>query len=214
MRKLCLLLTLIFLFGCSVSKEPSTLDPGSDQTLRENLNQIVDQQLSREHFSFSIILEDHEYRFVGEQKGTDWTLRSEGAEEPIKVKKRGDKIELIQREKKEKLSERQFGLLSPRDHLILLQESAGRVKGFPVRDQGVQGMEIILDREKIGQIVKQQMGDQKTAQEIANRASRNIQVRYQLWYRTGDKELTRMEIHLDSVNPYPETQIRYIFRNP
>ena len=69
---------------------------------------------------------------------------------------------------------------------------------------------------KIGQIVEQQMGSQQAAREIALQASRKIQVRYHLWYRSDDRELTRMEIHLDTTNPSSDLKrhIRYIFRNP
>jgi hypothetical protein len=76
-------------------------------------------------------------------------------------------------------------------------------------------MEIVLDREKIGQIVEQQMGSQEAAREIALSASRKIQVRYLLWYRSGNWELVRMEIHLDSTNPSSDLKkhIRYIFRH-
>ena len=160
----------------------------------------MDRQLAREHFSFSIILEDHsEYRFVGEQRGADWTLKSEGAGEPIQVQKKGDEIELTQRKNKETLSEQQFGLISPRDHLILLQEAAGRMNPLSAGDPEVEGMEVVLDRERIGQIVEEQMGSQKAARDIAEQASRKIRVRYLLWYRAEDRELTRMEIHLDSI---------------
>ncbi len=77
-------------------------------------------------------------------------------------------------------------------------------------------MEVVLDRERIGQIVEEQMGFQKAARDIAEQASRKIRVRYLLWYRAEDRELTRMEIHLDSIqdpSPAPEKHIRYIFRN-
>lgn len=219
MRKLWWLFALIFLLlGCSVHTESSPTGTVSDQTsLRENLNQIVKRQLDRKPLSFSIILEDHsDYRFVGEQKGADWTLKSEGTDEPIELTKKGDQIELVQSENREKLSPRQLGLISPRDHLILLQEAAGRIKPIPAPEEGIEGMEIVLDKGKIGQIVEQQMGSQDTAREIALNASRKIQVRYHLWYRTRDRELTRMEIHLDSTNPSSdlEKHVRYIFRNP
>ncbi|MGI6127056.1 MAG: hypothetical protein ACOYEF_08830 [Planifilum sp.] len=218
MRKL-LWLFLIFLFGCSAGTEQPSTASGSDRQaeLRERLDRVVDQQLAREHFSFSIILEDHsKYRFVGEQRGADWTLKSEGAGEPIQVQKKGDEIELTQRKNKETLSEQQFGLISPRDHLILLQEAAGRVNPLSAGDPEVEGMEVVLDRERIGQIVEEQMGFQKAARDIAEQASRKIRVRYLLWYRAEDRELTRMEIHLDSIqdpSPAPEKHIRYIFRN-
>ena len=71
-----------FPLGCSAGTEQPSTASGSDRQaeLRERLDRVVDQQLAREHFSFSIILEDHsKYRFVGEQRGADWTLKSEGA---------------------------------------------------------------------------------------------------------------------------------------
>jgi len=218
MRNLWWLLAFVFLLGCSVHTDQSPNTSSDHETsLRESLDRIVNRQLAREHFSFSIILEDHsDYRFVGEQTGADWTLKSQGSGEPIEVKKKGNRIELTQEKTTEKLSERQFGLISPRDHLILLQEAAGRVKALPARDQGIHGMEIDLDKGKIGQIVEQQMGSRKAGREIAQHASRKLQVRYRLWYRIDNQELTRMEIHVDSTNPSPdqEKRIRYIFRNP
>ncbi|MFS8513513.1 MAG: hypothetical protein LOD87_07305 [Planifilum fulgidum] len=55
----------------------------------------------------SIILgEPSDLRFVGEQKGADWTLKSEGTDEPIEVTKKGDQIELVRSENRETLSER------------------------------------------------------------------------------------------------------------
>jgi len=55
----------------------------------------------------SIILgEPSDLRFVGEQKGADWTLKREGTDEPIEVTKKGDQIELVRSENRETLSER------------------------------------------------------------------------------------------------------------
>nr|MBO2496450.1 hypothetical protein [Bacillota bacterium] len=216
MRNLWWLLVLLFLFGCKAHPEPAPTAPPSDQrSLREGLHQIVERQLARDPLSFSIILgEPSDLRFVGEQKGADWTLKSEGTDEPIEVTKKGDQIELVRSENRETLSERQFGLISPRDHLLLLREAAGRITTLPSREQGIEGMEIVLDREKIGKIVEKQMGSQKAAREIALSASRKIRVLYRLWYRSGDGELVRMEIRLDTIHPSPDRkkQIRYIFR--
>ena len=218
MRKLLWLVAIIFLFGCSLNTAPSSSGKAPDpMSLREELNRIVNRQISRDPFSFSIILGgDPGYRFVGVQKGTDWTLKSEGTGEPIKLTKKGSEIELVLSKNTEKLSERQFGLISPRDHLLLLQEAADRIKPVSSGDPNIQGMEITLDKNKIGQIVEQQMGSREAAREIARHASQKIQVRYLLWYRTDNRELTRMEIHLDSSisSSGLKKHVLYILRDP
>ncbi len=84
------------------------LHPPFDQaSLRDGLHQFVERQLAREPLSFLIILgEPSDLRFVGEQKGADWTLKSEGTDGPIEVTKKGDQIELERSENRETLSER------------------------------------------------------------------------------------------------------------
>ncbi|EGK13883.1 hypothetical protein HMPREF9374_0515 [Desmospora sp. 8437] len=203
--------TLILLSGCIHGDAGKT---GNESGVHSRLFRHIDAQLHQSHYPFTLSVPP--LRFDGQQQGEDWLLESR---EPvggkrIRVRKEGDTLFLTRGEQAEKLKTRQFGLLSPRDHLLLVKSTVLRIQPLPENQKGSIGAQAVLSSEEIGDRLGEWMGE-AFEQGPANQASRKFRIRYQLWYRPDQEGLSvlRMEIR-PQVKDQPSEKMVYRFGKP
>ncbi|OYD09664.1 hypothetical protein [Paludifilum halophilum] len=175
-----------------------TKAPVSQEDAQQKVMEGIDRRLNREKYPFQLIMKDGSV-LEGKQEGTDWSLESQSGESPkIEVVKKGDQIKLTLGKKVEQLNRRQFGLLSPRDHLLLVKESILRVRKLPdqtIHDKKVKGFQVDLSSEDIGDKLGDWMG-KAFSKGAANRASRKFRLRYQFWFEAENRELAQLNIRI------------------
>ena len=167
MRNLWWLLVLLFLFGCKsapgagANRPPvrSEVPSGKGCIRLWNANWHASPYLFRSSSG-----EPSDLRFVGEQKGADWTLKSEGTDEPIEVTKKGDQIELVRSENRGNIVRTPIRTDFPPGPSPVAP-GGGRADHDPsltgAGDRGDGNR--TGPGKKIGKIVEKQMGSQKAA---------------------------------------------------
>lgn len=155
----------------------------------------IEKQLRKENYHFTIITQKGSI-FKGEQEGKDWHLESRSKKEPsIELKKKGERIQLSRQDQSEQLDQRQFGLISPRDHLLLVKESVMRTKRIPGTNR-LEGYEAVLNSEELGDRLGYWMGAEYNHDGAANKASRKFRLRYRMWFDQASKDLARFQIQI------------------
>lgn len=206
-----LLAALLTMAGCAPAHPPKTIDkPMTERELATRLLHKMDQQLSRKSYPFTLIIGDN--RFEGQQSGLDWSLESvdQKKDATVRIVKKGEHIEVTRGKQKEKLTSRQFGLVSPRDYLQLIKSDMKRVERVSTADQGTEEVEAVLSAERIGNRLGHWMGGpfQKGA---AQQASRKFQIRARFQYDTEQEGFNRLIIRIDPKNGEESESVEYRF---
>ncbi|PTX59948.1 hypothetical protein C8P63_11093 [Melghirimyces profundicolus] len=208
---------LVLTPGCTFGDLPAGGAAGEermDQDPTERLFQRIDQQLARPVYDFSLAIDSFE--FTGQQKGENWSLQSKHeTEKPVRVVKKGNTITLTHGDQTEKLKTRQFGLLSPRDHLELVKASVLRVKLLPPDPKdGTKGMKAVLSSEEIGDKLGHWMGHSFESG-AAFQASRKFRVVYRFRYHPREEGLDRLTLRIEPLKGKKGRQkIEYRFEKP
>ncbi|SMO43435.1 hypothetical protein [Melghirimyces algeriensis] len=199
MPGLILMTVLIIVSGCARQDfSASTQEKQGEETsvkekmLRSRLLQAIDAQLEREDYPFSIYVD--QALFKGQQKGDNWSIQSTSSpdqDKAIHIVKKGKVIRLTWGGQTEKLKDRQLGLLSPKDHLLLVKSSILRV--HPLGKEN--GLKAVLSSEKIGDQLGQWMGE-AFKQGVANQASRKFRVHYLFYVDPAQGGLDRFTIQI------------------
>ncbi|QKG84382.1 hypothetical protein GXN76_07755 [Kroppenstedtia pulmonis] len=176
----------------TVSREEKKMAPRS---VTHKMMKGIEKQLRKENYHFTIITQKGSI-FKGEQEGKDWHLESRSKKEPsIELKKKGERIQLSRQDQSEQLDQRQFGLISPRDHLLLVKESVMRTKRIPGTNR-LEGYEAVLNSEELGDRLGYWMGAEYNHDGAANKASRKFRLRYRMWFDQASKDLARFQIQI------------------
>ncbi|MFC4078036.1 hypothetical protein [Salinithrix halophila] len=211
-----LLLTLVLVManfsGCQVpvAQKASKSSPSSQIQMVKQ----VEQQLKVKQYPFFLVL-NGKARFKGEQRGEDWRLYSDPSEEKrISIEKKGSVILLSRGKKKETLRDRQFGLLSPRDHLLLLKESVTWTKRLPDRQTKtgtLKGIETQLDSGVLGKKLGDWMG-RAFDDGAATKASRKFRLRYRIWYHPETEKTAELTIRIIPLQGTKVQTLHYRFQ--
>ncbi|GGA38449.1 hypothetical protein GCM10007416_09200 [Kroppenstedtia guangzhouensis] len=205
-----LTLALVLLSGCHGEHEKGS----EEQATRFHLFRHIDGQLNQSRYPFTLSV--HSLRFNGKQQGVNWFLESQDpdGEKRIRIRKEGNTIFLSRGKQAEKLKTRQFGLLSPRDHLLLIKSTVLRIQPLPENKKGLIGVQAVLSSEEIGDRLGAWMGE-GFEQGAANQASRKFRIRYHMWYRPNQDGLSilRMGIY-PQVKGQPGEKMIYHFGKP
>ena len=207
----CLLIAILVMLSGCIHKDDGTPD---EKKLRSHLFRHIDAQVQQSHYPFTLSVPP--MRLEGQQQGKDWLLESQDSDgkERIRVRKEGSDIFLVRGKQKEKLTARQFGLLSPRDHLLLVKSSGLQIEPLSKNKRGLIGVRVVLSSEEIGDRLGKWIGS-TFDQGSANQASRKFRIRYQLWYPPHQEGISilKLEIH-PQAKDQPHEKMVYRFGKP
>lgn len=207
---------LILTSGCAQGDElKASEEPPSEQEVLSRLFRQIDDQLQQPRYPFTLLI--RHFQFEGMQEGKDWSLESRNGDRKksrIRVVKKGETISLTRGKQTEKMNTRQFGVLSPRDHLLLVKSAVLHVQPLPERQKDWTGMEAVLSSEEIGDQLGEWMGE-SFEQGPANQASRKFRVRYRFWFHSDQKGLSHLNIKILPLHKdLPREEMVYRFGKP
>ncbi|SFJ69176.1 hypothetical protein [Thermoflavimicrobium dichotomicum] len=197
-RVLCFL-CLIVLIGCEMppKKEPNQIQ--SSQVLK----QIVEKKIRQLQYPFFI--QAKQEQFKGQVNGDDWFVEKD---KKIRLEKKGEQIQFRKDGDKEVFMVHQIGLISPKDHLQLLNE-AGKPKkekrNISWERKRAEQLDIHIDKQKLSERIKKSfLSDQPLV------LSDQVDVIYQLIYLPDTYELKKMTI-LIQAQKHLLQEVRYTF---
>lgn len=208
-----ILFLLFFLSSCNLNatvenpKEEQVKEEHSEAQLMKKMKTWTDSQLAKDKFSFTLeVGAEQKNIYKGQQIGEDWYLEGENQ---IRIKKKGDKIHLSSKGKKETLTTDQFGLLSPRDHLLLIR-GEGNIEKITMNQKKV--LQVELSNQVLTEKLQQRLGDHFANSYIAERVAEQNRILYELEYWPQNKQLRQMKVRLIMHDGSSEEEILYYFQ--
>ncbi|MDR6224439.1 hypothetical protein [Desmospora profundinema] len=192
----------------SPTQKESTKEEHSERESRQFLKR-VDEQMEREEVVFTLKLQDGT-PFKGKETDGKWILISaDEEEETIRIEQEDGTIHLTHGEQTETLTTRQFGLVSPRDHMKLVRESVQRVS-TETKD-GQDWYVADLNKEEMGDKLGRWMGE-AYHEGAASQASRKFIFRYR--FQFDETELREMVMQIIPLEESDSSEtIRYTFKS-
>lgn len=212
MRGFMILFLLFFMTACNLNAtvESPKVDKAkkdhSEAQLLKKMKTWTDQQLAKDKFSFTLeVGAEQKNIYKGQQTGEDWSLEGENQ---IRIIKKGDKIHLSSKGKKETLTADQFGLLSPRDHLLLIG-GEGNIEKITMNQK--EALQIELSNQAVSEKLQQRLGDHFANSHIAERVAEQNRILYELEYWPQNKQLRQMKVRIILQDENSEEEILYHF---
>jgi len=162
-RILYLILTMLILQSCSGNAESMKLKDTESQTaiLKQEIHQVLNKRLNEKRYSFHIRVQEQKQQqvLVGQQMGEQWEIKNPKQPEQW-MKREKDRIISTFGGEKETMAVGQAGLVSPRDHLALIEELKGNFSEptfLRIQNKKAKRVEINLDKEKLSQKLQQRL---------------------------------------------------------
>ncbi|MBA4495145.1 hypothetical protein ACFO25_10145 [Paenactinomyces guangxiensis] len=222
MRLFAGLICFLFLTSCSLQSSSET----HLQSAKENVLAMKEKQLNREvRLVFSQKLDQSSYPFkvrvkkdgkVSELEGRqfyeDWSLQNRHTNQ-IRLEKKNRQVFIYYSNQKETLSLTQAGLVSPRDHLILIRDMAQNIRELSaIRVHGKKAVlaEVKINEEKLAQRLKGRISSPHELNAFSG-ISNKVKVIYLLSYIPASKELLRLRVKINSPDSLQYQEITYDF---
>lgn len=212
MRWVSFLFLFVVLTACSPAAPDASPAQPAEAGAVKDWQAVVGKQLAQKQYAFTLIASGNgeTVTMMGKQSGQDWSMRNDVRQ--IRVDKIGNHIYLTRSGTKETASPRQLGLMSPRDHLLWMQQVNGQVER--VGTVVWQGLRVIvlqkdLDGRQVGQALDKWMGTPPKG--LADIVTHQFNVRYRLWYVPNTRTLVHMVAEIRSAGQLRQT-IQYMFR--
>jgi hypothetical protein len=205
MNWLLSLFTFIFLGACSGTYLEHSVHSGhQDQQMMEAIN----RKLKESAYSYRLTVKQsgQVQIFTGKQQGENWVIHE--PKQKLEMERKGDRIWIHFAGKQEEMSTKQAGLVSPRDHLLLIKEIA---KAFhPLKaENNYRRYRVEIDQHKWLQKLKQRLYTKEETPLFD--LSEKMRVDYQLLFSENGTKLKRVTLTIEGYDPDREQVLTYSF---
>jgi hypothetical protein len=201
LRLLCVC-SLFLLIACqSLPVDHSKVEK---ENKKNYLLQILDKKMKQEAYSF--IIKTTRDQFHGKLNGENWEIKKENH---FSLEKKENKIQLKKGTESEELLVDQLGLISPRDHFLLVKE-AGKLIHQPENisweKKQAKKLNVPINHEKLSERLKKRFLSNKPVIQL----SEKVKVVYQFIYIPDTYDLKQMSIRLQTVQGSVQ-EVTYLF---
>ncbi|RAL20844.1 hypothetical protein [Thermoflavimicrobium daqui] len=186
---------LTLLVGCE-----SLLTKDIKPNVKQEWGQMLKKKMEQMHYPFRI--QAKQDRFIGKASKEDWYVKKIGSPK-IQIEKKGKQITIYKDRESEVLNEEQLGIVSPRDHLLLMEE-VGEIQHKSVHNiswekKMARQVRVDIDEKKLSQKIKKRFSSDQHTQ-FFPKLSDQVRVVYHLIYLIDTQTLKQMKIHIQPKN--------------
>jgi hypothetical protein len=215
MKVLVALFGFIFLISCpgfSMHSPPPPKPKAEQSQLKQIALEMIQQKLTEKDYVYQLTIQQQNRisLFSGKQSGLDWMI--EDPKQKIKMERKGEQIFADYAGKKEEMTVKQAGLVSPKDHLAWIKEMAESFQ--PLADTSVNGepvkqIEVKIDKSKLVGQLRQRVNARKDSPFFLLHTK--MEIFYRLAYSAKNHKLLRMTLVILPENPVQKQELTYIF---
>lgn len=211
MRFLTGLICIFLLVSCSVQMPREQASNGKERV--EQWKQVIADKMNERQFPFiAKVTRDRKVEeFAGLQILSDWSLKDK--QNKLVMEKKGKEVFLHYSGQTEKMSPQQAGLVSPKDHLMLMKESGIAHRILPsVTFQGKKAVrvEIMINPKKLANQMKSRLNT-PNPNALMQVLAEKWKVVYQVVYRPESKKLLLIRVQIRASSTSQPQEIIYQF---
>jgi hypothetical protein len=206
----------LFLLGFCTSGQSLNTEKTHIQLKRE-FQQVLMKQIEKADYHFLLIgkMKNKKYEFMGHQLRNDWSLKHK-QNNNFYIEKKAENITMIIDKEKETMTTKQFGIISPLDHLLLVRETGSNIAFLnttSIKNQKVNHVKINIDQKKL--VVKLKRRFMSPYIDLSRYFSGKYQVVYHFYFEPTSRNLimlkTNIYFSLKGKNKDESTELIYFF---
>jgi outer membrane biogenesis lipoprotein LolB len=213
MRFLIGLISFFLLVSCSGQMPREQASNGKEKKRVEQWKQVLVQKMNERQFRFieKVTRDKKVEEFTGVQYLSDWSLKDK--QNKLVMEKKGKEVFLHYSGRTEKMTPTQAGLVSPKDHLMLMKESGIIHRILPsVTFQGKKAVrvEIMISPEKLANQMKSRLNT-SNPNALMQVFAKKWKVVYQVVFHPESKKLLLIRVQIRASSTSQPQEIIYQF---
>ncbi len=213
MRFLPGIICFFLLVSCSVQMPHEQISDRKEKIRVDEWKQVLSSKMGEKQFSFMVkVTGDRKVEeFTGFQLLSDWSLRDK--QNKLVMRKKGKEVVVYYSGRMEKMTPAQAGLVSPKDHLMLLKESGIVHRKLPpitIQGKKADRVEIMISPEKLADQMKSRL-NAPNPNELMQVLASKWKVVYQVAFLPESKKLLLLRVQIKAPDNSRPQEIIYQF---
>ncbi|SEN29667.1 hypothetical protein [Lihuaxuella thermophila] len=214
MRFLTGLICFFLLVSCSVQVTREQAAGGTKEIRVDQWKEVVAHKMNERQFPFTLKVRNDKRmkEFTGLQLSSDWSLKDQ--RKKLVMEKKGQEVSLHYSGRTEKMTSGQAGLVSPRDHLMLMHDSGIFQRMLPpitFLGKKAARVEIKIDPKTLANQMKKRLNTTNPKARIMQDFAEKTKVVYQVVFYPESKKLLLLRVVIRASPRSPAQEIIYKF---